>query len=370
MSYQHVLYVGQDNDLHELRFDGIWHDSDLTLLAGARPPRSRSPLTGYWEPSGADGRSVGGYLRVTFVDSDGQLCELRYDRTRWESRPISLQPTSAQGNPGSPLTSLLGGTPRRESLFHFGKDGHVRALWSDGHDWHSNDLNQLAAQAIAPSMSPLMSPLTGFRDVPSSHGGGGTQHLFYLGTDAHVHELLSDGRSWRSNDLSAAAGAPIRPAMSARMMSPLTSHYGAENRRENVFYIGSEGHVHELWSDGHGWHSSDLSQAAGDADEPTLRPMSPLTSYGWPEDGTEHVFYVGASGDLWELWYDGSWHSTDLTEAVRGADAPALRPMSSLTGYSWSEDGTQHVFYVGASGDLWELWFDGTWHSADLTKAA
>ncbi|MBO0866576.1 MAG: hypothetical protein J2P16_16065, partial [Mycobacterium sp.] len=87
----------------------------------------------------------------------------------------------------------------------------------------------------------------------------GIQHLIYLGiADNHLHELSRDGTGWHSDDLTAATGAP----------EPLPYHiagYSFEAQRtQHVIYVSaSDKHIHELWSDTAGWHTDDLSEAAG-----------------------------------------------------------------------------------------------------------
>jgi len=367
--FEHVFFFGQDKELHELRYDGIWQDIDLTGKAGVRRPAGRSPLTGFWDTPVDPGSGSPSFEHVFYVDMDGNVCGLLQDGSGWRSISIPSQPPGAQWAAGSSLTSFFGGPSRRENVMYTGRDGHVHALWFDGRTWHANDLTELSGPAPPPLTVPVMSPLTSLWDPTSSNGDGGTQHVFYIGNDGHVRELGFDGTNWHSSDLNAAAQGSVRPAMSRTMVSPLTSFFGGTLRRENVLYLGKDEHVHELFSDGHAWRSGDLTQAAPDADAPGVMPTTPLTSYSWPEEGTEHVFFIGANGDLWELWFDGSWHSNNLTRAASHADVPALMPMTPLTSYSWPEEGTEHVFCIGGGGDLWEFWFDGSWHANNLTQA-
>ena len=83
--------------------------------------------------------------------------------------------------------------------------------------------------------------------------GDNSQHVFFIGTDNHVHELFINGGSWKDNDLTNLAGAvlPI-PA------SDLTGYRLSDNS-QHVFFIGTDDHVHELFIAGAGWLDNDLT---------------------------------------------------------------------------------------------------------------
>ena len=81
-----------------------------------------------------------------------------------------------------------------------------------------------------------------------------SQHVFFIGTDSHVHELDIAGAGWNDNDLTTLAGAvPPTPA------SALTG-YRLSNDSKHVFFIGTDDHVHELFiTAGAGWLDNDLT---------------------------------------------------------------------------------------------------------------
>ncbi|HXW70369.1 MAG TPA: hypothetical protein VEK34_02835, partial [Methylocella sp.] len=64
------------------------------------------------------------------------------------------------------------------------------------------------------------------------------QHVNYIGTDGHVHELVYTSH-WGHTDLTAAAGAPAAAAGSA-----LDGYQTSFNNQQHVNYIGTDGHVH------------------------------------------------------------------------------------------------------------------------------
>jgi hypothetical protein len=83
-------------------------------------------------------------------------------------------------------------------------------------------------------------PIAG-RHLPYSTAFNQQQHVNYMGTDTHVHELFFI-EAWQHNDLTVQSSAPaIRPA------TPLAGYATSFNQQQHVIYIGADNHVHELW---------------------------------------------------------------------------------------------------------------------------
>jgi hypothetical protein len=91
----------------------------------------------------------------------------------------------------------------------------------------------------------------------------GTQHVNYIGTDNHIHELWWDRDGWHHNDLTTASGAPDANGPPAGFMFAGI---------QQVVYRGVDKHIHELSWDSSGCHDTDLTIASG----------APATSYADP----------------------------------------------------------------------------------------
>jgi hypothetical protein len=230
-----------------------------------------------------------------------------------------------------------------------------------------------AAPSAAPGFSRLSDrawqaeDLTAAAAAPAAVGGGlagyvfeaqGTQHVIYLSTpDDHVRELWWDTTGWHTDDLSTAAGAgPAYPGH-------LVGYVFTAQRSQHVVYIGADRHVHQLWWDGTGRHADDLSALTG------APPASgALAGYAFEADRTQHVLYLSPPEDhVFELWFDNTgWHTQDLT-AVTGALAAVS---GALVAYVFRQQGTQHVIYAAADRHLHELWWNRKgWHTNDLSAA-
>jgi hypothetical protein len=220
--------------------------------------------------------------------------------------------------------------------------------------WQTDDVTAVIGAPAAAFLSP------------ASHVFEGTQHVIYLGfTDNHIHELWWDDSGRHTEDLTAAAGAPLPGA------GPLAAYAFEAQGTQHVIYEDANApdlHIHELWSDATGWHTDDLTAATG-------APPSGngfLAGYAFEAQGTHHVIYQDANNrdpHIHELWSDPSgWHTDDLT-AASGAPPPNG---GSLAAYVSEAQGTQHVIYTAGLGDdhIQDLWWDNTGrHTDDLTAA-
>jgi hypothetical protein len=220
------------------------------------------------------------------------------------------------------------------------------------HDLYADDSNAWShtnvTTAVPGGAQPALTTPTGFEFRK-------LQHVDYQGADSHIHELYFDSNGWHDNDLTNA------PVVS---VGPLTARVFASTATQHVVFRGSGGsHIHELWWDDNGlWRHSDL----------TLASQAPLangdpTNYTFEAQGTQHVNYLGTDGHVHELWwdYENGWQHNDLTYRT-GA------PLGGLpSGYVFTSQGTQHVVYQGTEGHIHELWWDNSgWHHNDLSMGA
>jgi zinc metalloprotease ZmpB len=343
---QHVFFIGTDKYVHELDIaaGGIWHDNDLTTLAGAVPPIPASDLAGY----PLDDNSK----HVFFVGTDHHAYELYFTAGEgWVFNDLTALARAVPPISTSALTGhQLGGNSKH--VFFIGTDSHVHELFiASGGRWADNNLTTLATAVLPTPTSAL-----------TSYRLGNSQHVFFIGTDNHVHELFIDGGSWADNDLTVSANAGAG-AVPPTPTSDLTGY--PLGNSQHVFFIGTDNHVHELFIDGAGWVDNDLTTLAS-AVPPA--PTSDLTGYPLG-NGSQHVFFIGTDSHVHELFIDGgSWADNDLTvSANAGAGAVPPTPTSDLTGYRLGNN-SKHVFFIGTDDHVHELFIDGAgWLDNDLT---
>jgi hypothetical protein len=259
-------------------------------------------------------------------------------------------------NPGaaSALDGYSTGFNSQEHVNFIGADAHVYELAYVNAQWMFSDLTALTAAPNAAAGSALAGYSTEFNDQ---------QHVIYIGTDLHVHELVFDN-GWHHTDLTIAAGAAAFLPMGNTALAGYVTGF---NEQHHVIYQGTDSHVHELMYNG-GWHHTDLSAAAG-ALGTLPRPASPLAGFATEFNNQQHVFYIDRNGLIHELMFDTSWRHANLTLVSGAANSPAGAG-SRLAGYVTGFNEQQHVVYIGFDNHVHELMHDGGWHHTDLTVAA
>jgi hypothetical protein len=173
----------------------------------------------------------------------------------------------------------------------------------------------------------------------------GTQHVTYAGRDSHVYELWWDSNGWHYNDLTAAMGAPL-----AQVNRDASGYVFPSGETQHVNYLGLDNHIHELWWDNSGWHHNDLTAIMA---SPASTAFGPAPT-GYVFAGTRHVNYLGSDNHIRELWWDsGGWHHSDLTSAAGAAATVYAEPR----GHAFETQGTQHVIYMDDNGHVVELYW-------------
>jgi hypothetical protein len=317
---QHLIYLGfTDNHLHELWSDATgWHTDDLTAATGAPEPLP-DHLTAYMFEAEGTGHVI--YVGA----ADNHIHELFSDATGWHTDDL----TAATGAPPAgtgPLVAYAFEAQRTQHVFYLDASyvsPHFHELWSDNTGWHTDDLT--AATGAPPHVG---SDVAGFAD--EAHG---TQHLFY--TAGGVHELWWDNTGWHTDEVGVNGYDLAGYVFDTQGTHHLTYTAGT----------GAKNHLHELWWDSTGRHTTDLTAATGDS----AGNCGAMVAYAVETNATRHVFEVGCRDHhVHELWSDGTgWHADDLTAATGAlAPEPTLGNGVGLTGYPFKADGTQHLFYV------------------------
>jgi hypothetical protein len=317
----------------------------------ATKPALSSALNGYW---GSDGSQ-----HVTFIGIDDFVHELYIapGAAGWVVNDLTA--LTEPGTPGAYATALDGywGSDGSQHVNFIGADDHVHELYiTPGTGWVHNDLTALAG-AVAPKVG---------RALVGYWGSDSSQHVNFIGTDDHVHELyISPGTAWVDNDLTKLAGA-VLPAVE----TALDGYWGSDSS-VHVDFIGTDDHVHELYiTPGAGWVDNDLTKMAGGQ---LPAAGTELVGY-WGSDNSQHVNFFGASFDnhVQELYIApnaAGWVQNDLTTLADGFVPVVGR---ALDGY-WGSDSSVHVHYIGSDVHVRELYIaPGAtgWVDHDLTTLA
>jgi hypothetical protein len=358
---QHVNFIGLDDHVHELYISPgtDWVDNDLTELAIAQSPAVQSGLSGYWQSD--DSVHVFYYGAGT----DNHVYQLRIfpGGPGWVWEDLT---SLADGIVPEVSRALNGywGTDNSQHVNYIGSGDHIHELYrasgAAATDWTDNDLTELAGGVSPHSNTALV----------SYWGSDSSQHVFFIGTDEHVHELyIAPGTNgWSDNDLTALTGAHSTPNVNTALAGLWNT-----DSSQNLLYIGTDGNIHELFivPGPVGWGEHDLT-TVGHAIAPNIGGALDMYS---GTDGSLHINFFGVDGHVHELYnHPGAagagWVDNDLTKMANAVD-PVVGDRE-LHGY-WGNDSSQHVNFIGTDGDLHELYIaPGTngWVDNNLTQLA
>ena len=250
------------------------------------------------------------------------------------------------------LTSYFVSDDQSHHLYYVGANQHVGQLFFDGQTWSNQDLSGASGTSVVAASG---SALTSYF-VDSNE----TSHLFYIGVDQHIYQLFFDGRGWTNQDLTAASGLNVLAATG----SGLTSYFVAADSSSHVYYVGTDQHVHQLFFDGQGWTNQDLTAASGAI--ALAANGSALTSFFVENGFTSHVFYIDANQHVQQLFFNGvQWFDQDVTALANGVPAASG---TGITSYFVDVSETSHVYYIGQNQHVYQLFFTGQeWVTQDLT---
>jgi hypothetical protein len=223
---QHVVYIGQDNHLNELLWNGSWQWTDLTVNAtGSQvpPAAGNDPSVYVWEGNGTE--------HVVFQGSDDTIHELWYDSS-WHHNAFSSSFPGQVTVGQTPVGYAFESNNTEHIVFNEGSGtGHIMELYYD-EQWHLNDLNALTGTVRASAI------LSGYV-WPQN-----TEHVVY--TDGvHIRELYWNGQ-WLSNDLTNASGGG-NPTIQPLGQQGCYVWEDTTNSWEFVVYLGTDGHIYQLY---------------------------------------------------------------------------------------------------------------------------
>ena len=242
---------------------------------------------------------------------------------------------------------------------------HVHHLWYNNAEWQDQDLTALTAGGIAYGTS-----LTAFRTA-----GNNQLHVYYVGTDYHVHQLYYNNSYWSDEDLTAFVGGPTA--------NPFGIAGFAIGNLQYVFYVEytdvgccTNGHVHELNYNNAGWSDLDLTASAvGGVGAGFYTPG--LVAFSTPGNNQFHVYFLDdVSGDLNQLYFNGTeWSDQDLSSFTGAHCYIGWGGPPYYTGYiaGFAVGNEQHLFCGGATSPedeehLMHIYYNNsTWTYEDVT---
>ncbi|HEY6486440.1 MAG TPA: hypothetical protein VIX83_08660 [Candidatus Cybelea sp.] len=232
----------------------------------------------------------------------------------------------------------------------------------------------------------------------------GTQAFGYVGSDQRLYQFIEEGNPgspWQTIDLIAQWQSEAnltlpfpRAGAGPRGDGPIAMNTFEAIAGFFLCYIDQNDHIQALpyplddstysppgWLPGGTLGAAlfpDITQRTG---APPAASGSSIACYAWESQQSQHIVYVGADGNVWELYwiagqYDNArggplWKSNNLSAdtGYTGVLAPNLKNVS-LAATMFERENSEHVIYIAGDNTIRELYFyDGRWGGNNLSEA-
>lgn len=305
------------------------------------------------------------------TDSSGNQDIEQLWGTQFSPTNLSQQTGAASAVSGSSLVGFIDSCANSDNVFYIGNNGHVELLnWTPA-GWTTQDLTKLTNTGLA----------VGTAIVGHIKGSGlnQSQEIFYVESDNNVHELWRwsgcaggaafDG--WHNANVSTANG---DTGVSATPGSSLAALYDSNAGTDAVFYVGTDGHLHDLFFSAAGiWSNIDITR---NANGPALLPGTALAAHVNTIANSEEVYYFDTSENVRGMWAWSSnpttWNSPAASINSYASGAPAAAVGSPLLTDMNTLASLDDVYYIGTNNNIYELsggsWRSITWHSINITS--
>lgn len=350
---QHVVYVGTDNNIHELwfrkgGFNPQWQYGGALNVKANAPQAVGNPSGFTWESDKTQ--------HIVYRGMDNEVHELwfkhgAFGKAEWSYGGALNKKGGAPAAAGDPF-GYTWDDDKTMHVIYRGVDNNIHEVWFSkgltGGDWqYGGAINHIGGGPAA------VGEPAGF-----SWEHDKTQHIVYRGADNNIHELwfkhgMMGKAAWTyGGALNAKAGAPVA------VSDPMGFAWEAD-KTQHVIYRGMDNQIHELWFNkglmGRGeWKyggalSANLGAPAADG-----MPWG----FAWEGDKTLHIVYRGNDSNVHELWFSkgltgGAWKYGAALNRIAGAPFASSDPI----GFAWEDDRSQHVVYRGQDNYIHELWF-------------
>ncbi|MGD0460483.1 MAG: hypothetical protein ABSC21_22405, partial [Terriglobia bacterium] len=188
-----------------------WLDEDLTGFTNGALAAAGSALSSFAMANGTQ--------HVYFV-TDNQLHQLYYNNTKWLDADLTGFTNGALAAAGSALSgfAMANGTPH---VYFVASNQHVHQLYYNYKKWLDEDLTGFTNGALAAAGSALSSFAM----------ADGTQRVYFVASNQHVHQLYYNNMKWLDEDLTGFTNGALAAAGSA------LSSFAMANGTQHVFYL-------------------------------------------------------------------------------------------------------------------------------------
>jgi hypothetical protein len=289
---------------------------------------------------------------IVYRGRDAELHELWFE-AGWNHTNLSTSAAAATNPVGNPYGYFLGAV---QHVVYRDVNARVYELYPIGNDWKKTELSSVEGVSLAKS-------------DPYAYTHFDSQHVIYLGEDDDLYELWWRGAvpTWHCTNITRQI--KRRCQLEGRepcTRKPIGRPIGyAIGPKQHVIYVDAIGDVHELvWQ--HGRNNNEWKDTNITAEHPSWpRPSGNVA--GYVHYGIQHIIYR-ADHNIHELWWNGQWQHTNVSEEARKTGEIIASAASEPFGYTRGI--TQRIVFTGRDSEVWELFWDGYWYGANLSRAA
>jgi uncharacterized protein (DUF885 family) len=323
--------------LHQLYYSNAkWLGEDLTGFTSGTLAPARSALSSFAMTNGSQ--------HVYFATDNQHVHQLYYNNVKWLDEDLTDKTKGALAVAGSALSSF-GMHNGSQHVYFVAGNQHVHQLYYNNVEWLDEDLTSFTNGALAAAGSAL----TSFAML------NGSQHVYFVTDNQHVHQLYYNSVKWLDEDLTSFTNGALAATGSA------LNGFGMSDGSQHVYFVAGNQQVHQLYYNNVKWLDEDLTGFTNGA---LAEAGSALSSFAMARRA-QHVYFVADNQHVHQLYYNGTkWLDEDLTGSTNGALAAAG---SALSGFPMA-NGSQHVFFVATNQHVHQLYNNGTkWLDEDLT---
>jgi len=250
--------------------------------------------------------------------------------TEYTPLPPARRPVAAVRNPST----------GDQNVYYVAANGQIYDWLDNGSSWKNSALGNGAAAA----------PGTGLTDVEY----GGEQNLYYVGANGQIYNWFYDGSVWSMNAALGNGEAAAPNTSMAVDRSPTTG-------TQNMFYVGANGQIYDWFYNGSSWSNGPLGSGEAAAAGTGLADVE-YSSGGVVK---QNLYYVGANGQVYNWFFDGS--SWSMNAALGSGEGEAAAPNTELSVVRNPSTGEQNVYYVGANEQIYNWFYSGvSWTNGAL----
>jgi len=198
-------------------------------------------------------------------------------------------------------------------------------------------------------------PLCDYPQTPSCNIMPNSEHIYYIGKDGEINELFCIKSQWKYSCLTRVGSGPPADVKRSNIVS-----YNNGSVKQFLFYIGKEGHIHELYCNlGYGWKHFDHSATIPSTAD-ALNLVALPASIFFMRSSDNQIHYMSFDFNRWKWIY---------SNASNSANAPPASHEKFMV-YT-TKAGTYHIIYKGVDENIYSLEsMKGGWSFMNLTEKA